>query len=311
VTEGPDENARSGVAESGTDAALSRLPPRLRRVTAWLLIRWPGRIAVRSARGCLRIDIFDRSMTIAAQIFSSVLPVLILFATWSSAADRRKIADAVNMPAESRSVLEDAVQGAGSAAFGIVGSLIVLVSATSLSRALTRAFALAWDLPRPRSRLASAWRWLAAVLVLALSLVVVGVLSGPASELPPPHVWQWALALTCDFAVALLLPWMLLSGAVNRWLLAPGAALFALLMLAIRPASAVWLPRALEVSDERYGSIGVAFTYLAWLYVVSFCLLGTAVVGQVIATDTGSLGRWFQERSSVRPTDDLPHDAPA
>ena len=95
------------------------------------------------------------------------------------------IADAVNMPEESRSVLEDAVQGAGSAAFGIVGSLIVLVSATSLSRALTRAFALAWDLPRPRSRLGSAWRWLAAVLVLALSLVVVRVLSGPAASCHP------------------------------------------------------------------------------------------------------------------------------
>ena len=61
-------------------------------------------------------------------------------------------------------------------------------------------------------------------------------------------------------------------------------------MLAVRPATAAWLPGALEASADRYGSIGVAFTYLAWLYTASFCFLATAVVGQVIATDRGSLG---------------------
>ena len=62
-------------------------------------------------------------------------------------------------------------------------------------------------------------------------------------------------------------------------------------MLAVRPAAGLWLPRALEVSADRYGSIGVAFTYLAWLYVVSFCALLTAVVGQVVAEDPGWLGK--------------------
>lgn len=49
-------------------------------------------------------------------------------------------------------------------------------------------------------------------------------------------------------------------------------------------------PRALGASAGRYGSIGVAFTYLTWLYVASFCFLATALVGQVIASDRGSLG---------------------
>jgi membrane protein len=40
----------------------------------------------------------------------------------------------------------------------------------------------------------------------------------------------------------------------------------------------------------------VAFTYLAWLYVVSFCFLATATVGRVIATDTGQLGTWIRGR---------------
>jgi membrane protein len=94
-----------------------------------------------------------------------------------------------------------------------------------------------------------------------------------------------------DLVSASFVPWLLLSGAVRLRRLVPGALIFAGLMLTVRPASALWLPRALEVSADRYGSIGVAFTYLAWLYVVSFCALLTAVVGQVVAEDPGWLGR--------------------
>ena len=65
-------------------------------------------------------------------------------------------------------------------------------------------------------------------------------------------------------------------------------------MVSVRPASVAWLPRALEVSADRYGPIGVAFTYLAWLYVASFCFMGAAVLGHVIATDRGRLGRWIR-----------------
>jgi membrane protein len=291
VTDGLDGIDPAGPAETagqarGADSPLDRLPPRLRRLAS----RWPGRVAIRSTETALRIDVFDRAMTIAAQTFTSILPLLILFAAWRDASETHRVADAVNMPESSRSVIDDAVQSAGSAAFGVAGTLIVLMSATSLSRALTRAFAAVWDLPRPRSSLRSAWRWLAAVLVLALSVILVRLLSGPASGLPPPHLWELGAAFVFDVAVAVFVPWILLSGTVQPRLLAPGALTFALVMLAVRPASAAWLPRALEVSDDRYGSIGVAFTYLAWLYVASLCFLATSVIGQAIATDRGRLG---------------------
>ena len=170
-------------------------------------------------------------------------------------------------------MLEQAVQSPDTATFGIVGVLIVLASATSLSRALTRAYAAIWHLPRPKSNLRSAWRWLAVVVTLALSLIVVRAVSGYAAEVPPGNVWQRVVAFICDVAIAVFVPWLLLTGAVRLRLLVPGAMIFALVMVGVRPASAVWLPRALEVSADRYGSIGVAFTYLAWLYVVSFCVL--------------------------------------
>jgi hypothetical protein len=60
------------------------------------------------------------------------------------------------------------------------------------------------------------------------------------------------------------------------------------------------LPHALEVSADRYGPIVVAFTYLACLYTASFCFLATTLVGQVIATDQGSLGGWIRRGHRVQ-----------
>jgi membrane protein len=269
----------------------------VQRMRAWLRTRWLGRILVNGLQEFVRLDMFDRSMTIAAQFFTAVFPILILFTTWARSRDADRLADAVGLPPETRSVLQDAIQGAGSSAFGIVGTLVVLASATSLSRALTRCFAAIWGLPRPKSSLGSAWRWLAVVVVLTLSLVLARAVSEP---LPPRDVLPLLESFALDVTVAFFVPWVLLAGAVKPRLLAPGALIFALLMLTVRPAAAAWLPHALEVSADRYGSIGVAFTYLASLYTASFCVLATAVVGQVIATDRGGLGQWIRGRRPAR-----------
>ena len=290
-----------GGAKAATEAVLHRLPPWLQRWVNTALDAWPGRILVNTIASFVRIETFDRSMTLAAQFFSSILPIVILFATWG---DPDEFAEALDMPEESRSVVEQAVQGAEGSAFGVVGALVVLASATSLSRALTRAFAAIWRLPRPRAKLASAWRWVAVILVLALSLVVVRAVAESMSVLPPREVWPVVASFALDIAVTIFVPWVLLSGDLRPRLLVPGAVIFAVVMLAVRPATQVWLTRALEVSADRYGSIGVAFTYLTWLYVLSFCFLTTAVLGQTIATDPGRLGRWIRRDGVSRAAGD-------
>lgn len=274
-------------------AVLDRLPVRLRHVAEWMLLHWPGRMLLRIAATCIRIELFDRSMTIAAQFFTSVFPIIIMTAAWLGS-DEDAIADAVDMPEQSKTVLAQAIDGGSSATFGVVGAVIVLASATSLSRALTRAFAAIWGLPRPKSKLASAWRWLAVVISFAASLVVVRALSALARGVPPPDFWPLWVTMSLDACLMVFVPWVLLAGAIRPRLLVPGALLFAVTMAFVRPASRIWLPKALDVSAERYGSIGVAFSYLAWLYVVAFCLLLAAVIGQVVASDPASFGQWLR-----------------
>jgi membrane protein len=277
--------------------AVRRLPPAVGRRVEWLLSRWPGRVVIRVAAGARRIELFDRSMTIAAQFFTSIFPILIAVASWGGSSG--ELMEALGVPQETRSLLDDAFATSSEAAFGVVGVVLVLGSATSLSRALTRAYAAIWELPRPTIKLTSAWRWVAVVLALALSLVAARALTRLAADLPPPTLWQLLAAAVCDVSMAVFVPWVLLAGQVRPRQLLPGAALYTVAMMFIRPASHTWLPHALEESADRYGSIGVAFTYLAWLYVVAYCFLAAAVLGQVIATDPGRLGRWIRGRRAA------------
>jgi membrane protein len=281
------------------DRIVARTPRRLRPIVAWLMEAWLGRCLLRIAARFVRLEMFDRSMTVAAQVFTSVFPILIMAAVWLGSRNTDALADAIDMPDETRIVIQEALASTGTSAFGIVGTLIVLISATSLSRALGRAFAAIWDLPRPRAGLLRAWRWLSAVLLLALFVVLVRWVTNLTSSLPAADTWGWIVPLTFDTVMAVLVPRILLSGEVPVRQLLPGALVFALIMQAVRPATSVFLPRALDVSADRYGVFGVAFTYIAWLYAISFCFLVAALIGQVIATDGGWLGRWIRGEEAL------------
>ncbi len=292
-------------------AAVAKLPEWLRNWLRWAMERWLGRVGLRIAASLQRIQIFDRSMTIAAQLFTSVFPIIIMGAAiFGADATSDVAADAIKLPGETAEVMEDVVSSGGIGTFGLIGILVVLVSATSLSRALTRAYDAVWQHGRTRTKATQAWRWLAAVFVLAVAVVLTRTLVAYLEPIPPHDFWSTAGYLAVQVAIASFIPWLLMAGRVQlRWLL-PGAVLYAVVMVIAQPISAHFLPLALETSASRYGSIGVAFTYLTWLYIVSWVMLGCAVLGQVITTDEGSLGRFLRGRHTpsipvpVAPEDD-------
>jgi hypothetical protein len=92
---------------------LARLPGRLQPPARWLLARWPGRIGLRAAAELARIEIFDRAMTIAAQFFTSVFPVVILLGSLAGASGgpgaADQVGDAVDLPPEADQVLHEAM----------------------------------------------------------------------------------------------------------------------------------------------------------------------------------------------------------
>jgi membrane protein len=267
------------------------LPPRLRPPLAWVSRRWVGRLLGRTMAGLVRVQIFDRSMTLAAQMFTSIFPLLILLAALVGGRTANSMADWAGLPQSSRNVLDDALSHTGLSAFGIVGSFVVLLSSTGLARALARAYAAVWAVGRTPTGPRASWRWLATVLTLAVFAVATRLLGGVTGRLPLPHITSAILLSLADCGLAILLPWLLLGGGVSVRELAAGGVVFGLFMLVVRPMGSVYLPRALHTSSERYGTIGVAFTYIGWLYVLAFCLLLATILGQVVTQDEGVVGR--------------------
>jgi hypothetical protein len=46
-------------------------------------------------------------------------------------------------------------------------------------------------------------------------------------------------------------------------------------------------PRALTSAARQYGAPGIAFAYISWLFVVMVVLVGTTLVGAVMARERG------------------------
>lgn len=271
-----------------------KVPERLKRFLFWALQHWPGRIVLRSAADFRRIQIFDRSMTIAAQLFTSVFPIIIMGAAFFGRDDTASMLGSLHVPSEAEDVINSAVTTNSSAAsFGIVGTIVVLISATSLSRALTRAYDAVWHYDHSKSRLVDWWRWFAAVIALALAIVVTQRLVKLAEGLPPRDFWGIVVAFLIYTAIAVLMPWLLMAGRVRVIPLLPGALMFSVIMVLAHPAASRYISHAIESSAERYGAIGIAFTFITYLYCVSWVLLGTAVLGQVIVTDEAEVGQFI------------------
>ena len=279
---------------------IARLPHWMRPAATRMTASWPGRILRHAAARFRGLELFDRSMTVAAEVFTAVFPLLILAAAWVGSQRSDDIAKSLDMPSETRQVVQDAVSGSGASAFGVVGAFWVLISATSLSRAITRAFAAIWEVPPPRKSPRQAGRWLGAVILLTTAMVLIRWLTGLTEDWPSQIVWGVLISLVLTTGVGALVPWILLSGSVPVQRLVPGALIFSVGVTAARPIAHGLLTNSLDSSAERYGTIGVAFTYIAFLYALSLWFLGAAFLGQVIATDEGRLGRWIRRESDPR-----------
>ena len=111
-----------------------------------------GRFGLRSWRRLLAIEVFDRSMSVAAQFFTSLIPLSIAVGTlfgrdWRMGAS-------LDLPDDAADIVDDAISGSGTST-GVVGILLVLVLvlATSLSRTLTRLYCAVFGIAKPPASL--------------------------------------------------------------------------------------------------------------------------------------------------------------
>jgi membrane protein len=269
---------------------VSSLRDRGMRVADRLADRLPAevlRMITTTIRDFRDLEVLDRAMTLAAQAFTSIFPLIIAIAAvrpGQSDSLGDDLADILSSPEASRRVLEQALPGEPRTigAFGLLGLLIVLVSATSFSRALARMYARIWQVTPPR-RLRGAWRWVAALTAIATALVVLGLLQRLWQHVPYDNLLDALSSFALSTVIWVWAPWVLLGGQVAWRRLLPGGVLMGVGTGLISIGTDVYLPRALTSAARQYGALGIAFTYISWLFVVMTVLIGTTLVGAVIA----------------------------
>jgi membrane protein len=160
---------------------------------------------------------------------------------------------------------------------------LVLLAWFSLAfvRALQLAYALAWDLPRPRLH-----KPLYAVLVfnglfLALALASAA-LAWLRQELGLLGILGLVLTLAEHATVALLVMWLLPRRA-ERWQeLVPGAVLVSVGAQAISVAVVYYFAPKIGRSSELYGTLGAASVLLVWLYLVARLIMSGAFLNATL-----------------------------
>ncbi|WP_232050589.1 YihY/virulence factor BrkB family protein [Actinoplanes sp. OR16] len=270
---------------SFTPGSVLAAVPRWLRPQASLVLGNPvGDFLLRSASELFRVQIFDRAMTLAAQAFTSIFPILIMLGAFLGHRARDEMHEVLDVPQSSVKLIDDALSGSRSGAFGVVGALIVIISATGLARALTRSYRAIWpEAGRRAGAKATGWQILT-VLMLVVFLILVRLLGWVAGMLPVPNVSGMVVTFVSDFGLAVLLPRVLLGPGLSRARLLATGLVFGVAMIGVRAVGSVYLPRALQASADRYGTIGLAFTFIGWFYVISFCLLLCAVIGYVLTS---------------------------
>src|SRR4051794_687700 len=187
------------------------------------------RFALDLVRQMQRMEPFDRAMTLAAQAFTSIFP-LVLTALAVLPPDARgrffdRLGATLELPDAARQALDAALPTSSGqqAAFGVLSLLVVLVSATSFSRALTRMYAKAWSVRGPGWH--APWRWFAVVLVIVLTTLGLRLLQQVAEGAPLALAGALLVTLVVDAVVWTWVPWVLLARDVRWRLLAAGGVL--------------------------------------------------------------------------------------
>ena len=247
------------------------------------------RIAIAFLRDFTSIEPFDRAMTLAAQAFVSIFPLLITWAAFvgngsSSVGD--EVANTLHLSDSTRAVLDQSLppDTQQSTTFGVISLLIVLISATSFSRALNRMYAKAWHVAP--SGWSNGGRWIAVIVAICATTAATQYINASA-EAFKENIAALVLTFLLNALLYTWVPWLLLMRRISVVRLLPSAALMGIGSVGLYLAGQVYMPHALEISAEHFGSLGIAFAFIGWLFVMAFVLIMATVLGAVIVQDEG------------------------
>jgi membrane protein len=254
---------------------------------AGLLDRHEHTVPVRLVRVFLAIEGRDRILMLAGQAFIALIPLLIVVATVSGAGGASSVGGYLVRRFELDGSAETSVRilferpPDATGGTTLVSLLVLVWTANGFARSLQRTFAAAWGLPRsgPRGTLHRT----TGLLVLVGVLFGVSWVGGAADEGTVLRAVGVLLQLGAVVGGWALASHLLLSRRVPLRVLLPGAVASAVVQLLVGWGTALWMPGLITRNADGYGVIGAALALVSWLIVVAASIVGSAVLGRVLA----------------------------
>ena len=229
---------------------------------------------------------------LAFRLFAALLPLALLiavllgYATTVDESAPKEAGEALGIgPTLLESVGESARLSAGTRwSVAIFAVVALLWSANSAARAIRAVHSLAWEgrVGRLKRPLPAALALLAAIVAYA---VVIGAAGKARAELGLGGALISIAALAAFGAIWLCLAWLLPHGDADWRALIPGALLVALGVQVIHLGTVWFIAGRIERASETYGSLGVAFTLLFWLFVISRVIVASAMLNAALALE--------------------------
>lgn len=258
-----------------------------------LLIRILGDIA--------RGNITDRAMTLAAQAFTGILPIVILLTTLPGSSVIDTSLAKLGIHGGNVDFLSSA-DTTTVGTFGLIGALMTIAGATSLSRALGRMYVSIWQVTK--LPLKGWWRWVVVIFTIPVAVTVQGMSTDLSSNtifgvhIDDSGLLGIGLVIVVTFLIWTitwtLVPRLLVSAQVPLRLLTLNGAVTGALITVLMVGSRVVMPRIMNNTTQHYGTLGVVFIAISWLFIFAGILVVTALVTNAVITDDGAVGSWIR-----------------
>jgi uncharacterized BrkB/YihY/UPF0761 family membrane protein len=238
---------------------------------------------------------------LAFRLFGALLPLALLIAVvlgYAATVDRSAPGDAGEATGISEALLASVAESSKLTAgtrwvVGLTALIALLWAATSAARAIRAVHSIAWCGSVGRFR-----RPVHAALLLLAVLAACAIIFGAAGRARAEYGFVGVLVTVTSF-LGFFAVWLaaerLLPHEDAPWTaLVPGAVLFAIGVQLVHLTTALFIAGKVERASETYGSLGVAFTVLFWLYVVSRVIVASAMLNAALWEQAG-------RRSGGRP----------
>lgn len=237
--------------------------------------------------GCVRrfltMNGIDRSLVLASQAFTALIPLLILVSTLLPAGSTHVVSQTIvrkfGLSGDSATAVHRLFETpeVATSSLSVFSALLLVFSGISYTRRLQATYLAAWDRPKPGGRGAlSAALGLFALLAEVLALYTI---QGLFAHLP----FAWLLAVPLSAATGLLLwtsiPYLLMDRQVHWRRLLVGGGVTAIATALYGVATTVYMPSLVARYTSEFGLFGITIAIVGWLLAISVVLVASASIG--------------------------------